>query len=123
MRSGLLLLSEGRTLFYVTLMITLLQSHSSELVELGARAGAEQGGGDLIREFGKSSIYHFMSKLSPHFVGLSLLHNLMMTSTRLGMNKAYLGQQYADSSVSHKCHQDLFLDSYYNQIYGMRFAD
>ena len=41
----LLLLSEGRTLFYVTLMITLLQSHSSELVELGARAGTEQGGG------------------------------------------------------------------------------
>ena len=65
MRSRLLLLSEGRTLFYVTLMITLLQSHSSELVELGARAGAEQGG-DLIREFGKSFIYHFMSKLSPH---------------------------------------------------------
>ena len=104
-------------------MVTLLQSHSSELVELGARAGTEQGGG-LNQGVRKKFYLPFNVKIIPPlFVGITLLHNLMMTSTRLGMNKAYLRQHYADSSVSHKCHQDLFLDSYYNQIYGMRFAD
>ena len=49
-------------------MVTLLQTHSSELVELGARAGAEQGGG-LNQGVRKKFIFHFMSKQFPPFRG------------------------------------------------------
>ena len=71
-------------------MVTLLQSHSSELVKVGARARGRTGeGGGFIRESGKSFILLIMSKQNPVFTGIVLLDKVMMLSTRMGMNKAY----------------------------------
>ena len=105
-------------------MVTLLQSHShsSKLVKLiGARAGAERGGG-LNQGVGKKFHLSFEIQTNPCFRGDSPPKQFDDDISKDG-HEQRVGRHYADSSVSHKCHQNLFLDSYYNQIYGMRFAD
>ena len=51
-------------------MVTLLQSHSSELVKLiGARAGAERGEGGLDQGVGKKFHLSFEIQTKPRFRG------------------------------------------------------